>query len=81
MKAAKFFVSNAAAKKMPENTDSLIEPFRIARIPTYRQRRLRKRHWASMRKVLESASSHGVSAKRTAASSAVGFPYSFLPIL
>ncbi len=78
---AKNFVRKAAAKRTPVTVKSLNEPLRMAMIPTSKQSRLKKRHCASIRKLLERTSSHGVKAKSTAANNPVDLPYSSLPIL
>ena len=81
MKAAKYFVSKATANNTPETIESLTEPLRMAKIPAYRQRRLKNRHCASIKRLLDRTSSHGLNAKSAAANSPVGLPYNSLPIL
>ena len=80
MKTAYNFVLKAAAKMIPDAKKSFNESLRIAIIPTNRENRLKNRHWASIRKVLERIRCHGLKAKRTAAKKPVVLLYTALPI-
>ena len=80
MKAAYSFVLNAAAKIIPVRMKILNECLRMAIMPTKREKRLKKRHSVSMRKLLDRIRCQGLKAKRRAAESPVVLSYATLPI-